>query len=251
MIKELWKPLEWTVNSKGEPMAMCPSHYYTIVKDGEKHTVRRIRYQDRHKDDCTGFASTDDAKKFAQDDYEAKMAKWLNTDWSKKAVTPYVRKVFADWARTDPLTDTVNWFKAAKPEPTIEDECVQQGVMFEEMYELLDALRLSESDAGRGLKHLAYLFKTKQPYAIKLFANLTHEQRIERLDAMCDIVVTAAGSSYTSKDDFIGALTEVNASNWSKFENGKAVTDENGKIIKGSGYFKPELDKFVGGSDEG
>ena len=77
MIKELWKPLEWTVNSKGEPMAVCPSHYYTIVKDGEKYTVRRIRYQDSHKDDCTGFASIDDAKKFAQDDYEAKMAKWI------------------------------------------------------------------------------------------------------------------------------------------------------------------------------
>ena len=80
MIKELWKPLEWTVNSKGEPMAMCPSHYYTIVKDGEKYTVRRIRYQDSHKDDCTGFASIDDAKRFAQGDYEKKMAKWLNTE---------------------------------------------------------------------------------------------------------------------------------------------------------------------------
>lgn len=83
MIKELLKPLEWTVNSKGEPMAMCPSHYYTIIQVSGKYIVKRIRYQDSHRDDCTGFASIDDAKKFAQDDYETKMAKWLNPDWSK------------------------------------------------------------------------------------------------------------------------------------------------------------------------
>lgn len=80
MIKEILKPLEWTVNSKGEPIARAPSHYYTIVKDSEKCTVRRIRYQDNHKDDCTGFASIDDAKKFAQYDYETKMSKWIKLD---------------------------------------------------------------------------------------------------------------------------------------------------------------------------
>lgn len=253
MIKELLKPLEWQGKKPAEgesyrALAVSPVTRYVITDDGRKVKVIYHNFtEDEPAKTKPGFSSVAEAKDWVQGEhYPSKMAKWFEPDWSERAVTPYVRKVFAKWARTDPLTDTVNWFKVAKPEPTIEDECVQQGVMFEEMYELLDALGLSESDAGRGLKHLAYLFKTKQPYAIKLLSNLTHEQRIERLDAMCDIVVTAAGSSYTSKDDFIGALTEVNASNWSKFENGKAVTDDNGKIIKGSGYFKPELDKFVG-----
>lgn len=236
MIKELLKPLEWQGKKPAEgesyrALAVSPVTRYVITDDGRKVKVIYHNFtEDEPAKTKPGFSSVAEAKDWVQGEhYPGKMAKWL---------------------KPDPLTDTVNWFKEAKPEPTIECECVQQGVMFEEMYELLDALGLSESDAGRGLKHLAYLFKTKQRYAILLLASLTNEQRIERLDAMCDIVVTAAGSSYTSKDDFIGALKEVNASNWSKFENGKAVTDENGKIIKGSGYFKPELDRFVGGSDE-
>lgn len=245
MIKELWKPLEWTVNSKGEPMAICPSHYYTIVKDGEKYTVRRIRYQDSHKDDCTGFASIDDAKKFAQDDYEAKMTKWLNPDWSKKAVTPYVREVFADWARTDPLTDTVNWFKVAKPKPTAKDVCVQIGCHYEEVSEFDSAIRNNCEDNAYNSE---YYKRTKDCEEAKL--KLSRVNSVEVLDALADQIVTAVGVAYMMGFDIIGALKEVNASNWSKFENGKAVTDENGKIIKGSGYFKPELDRFVGGSDE-
>lgn len=236
MIKELLKPLEWQGKKPAEgesyrALAVSPVTRYVITDDGRKVKVIYHNFtEDEPAKTKSGFSSVAEAKDWVQGEhYPSKMANWLEPDL---------------------IADIEGWFKAAKPEPTIEDECVQQGVMFEEMYELLDALGLSESDAGRGLKHLAYLFKTKQPYAIKLLSNLTHEQRIERLDAMCDIVVTAAGSSYTSKDDFISALTEVNASNWSKFENGKAVTDENGKIVKGSGYFKPELDRFVGGYDD-
>ena len=45
--------------------------------------------------------------------------------------------------------------------------------------------------------------------------------------------------------DIIGALNEVNNSNWSKFENGKAIFDGNGKIKKGTNYFKPNLIKFI------
>ena len=42
-----------------------------------------------------------------------------------------------------------------------------------------------------------------------------------------------------------GALKEVNDSNHSKFENGKAVFNEQGKITKGKNYSPPELGKFI------
>jgi hypothetical protein len=41
--------------------------------------------------------------------------------------------------------------------------------------------------------------------------------------------------------DIVGALREVNRSNYSKFVNGRAVFDENGKIKKGADYSKPDL----------
>lgn len=45
--------------------------------------------------------------------------------------------------------------------------------------------------------------------------------------------------------DIVGALQEVNRSNWSKFENGEPIFDENGKIKKGPNYRPPDLSKFV------
>lgn len=41
------------------------------------------------------------------------------------------------------------------------------------------------------------------------------------------------------------ALDVVNDSNWSKFVNGKAVFNDQGKIAKGSGYFKPDLSNVL------
>jgi len=67
------------------------------------------------------------------------------------------------------------------------------------------------------------------------------------LDALCDQVVTATGVAQYAGMNFDGALTEVNKSNWSKFdEAGNPIIDPNGKILKGPNYFKPELKKFTG-----
>ena len=39
---------------------------------------------------------------------------------------------------------------------------------------------------------------------------------------------------------------EIHASNMSKAdENGKAILREDGKILKGPGYFKPNIEKFL------
>ena len=46
--------------------------------------------------------------------------------------------------------------------------------------------------------------------------------------------------------DFARALIDE----YEHYVDGKAVTDENGKIIKGSDYFKPQLEKYSGGSDD-
>ena len=62
---------------------------------------------------------------------------------------------------------------------------------------------------------------------------------------MCDQIVTAIGVGYMLDFDMVGALTEVNSSNWSKFEDGEPIFDENGKIAKGKDYFKPELAKYI------
>lgn len=69
--------------------------------------------------------------------------------------------------------------------------------------------------------------------------------QIELLDALCDQIVTAIGVAHMFGFDIQGALQEVANSNDSKFEDGKPVFNEHGKIAKGKNYFKPELAKFI------
>jgi predicted HAD superfamily Cof-like phosphohydrolase len=68
---------------------------------------------------------------------------------------------------------------------------------------------------------------------------------IELLDSLADQIVTAIGVAHMMGFDILGALQEVNRSNFSKFEDGKAVFDENGKIRKGKDYTPPNLESFV------
>ena len=46
-------------------------------------------------------------------------------------------------------------------------------------------------------------------------------------------------------DIFVKAFEEVHKSNMSKLENGKPIFREDGKILKGKNYFRPNLKQFV------
>lgn len=228
MIKELLKPLEWQGKKPAEgesyrALAVSPVTRYVITDDGRKVKVIYHNFtEDEPAKTKPGFSSVAEAKDWVQGEhYPRKMSKWLNPD---------------------PLTDTVSWFKVAKPEPTDKDKTTQLACVFEEVAELAFAVGLSS--AGDKLLAVSYELKTLSHEQAELFVEKVNN--IETLDATTDTKVTLVGFEYMMGYNGNGALTEVNASNWSKFENGKAVTDENGKIIKGEGYFKPELDKFVG-----
>ena len=47
--------------------------------------------------------------------------------------------------------------------------------------------------------------------------------------------------------DFEACLAEVNRSNYTKFENGKPVYGEYGKLAKGKDYTPPNLEEIVNG----
>lgn len=142
---------------------------------------------------------------------------------------------------TDTLQQKLDWFAAAKPEPTLEDACTQIGCAFEEMGELADALNLTA--LAYRLKEYANDFKRKVGYALQATKYADQEAL---LDATRDIDVTVAGIDYMYGADSIGAAREVSRANYSKFEGGKPVTDANGKIKKGRDYRAPELRPFVG-----
>lgn len=131
------------------------------------------------------------------------------------------------------------WFKKAVPNPTDKNRAVQYGCHLEEITEMLDEVLQVNQDATDLLQDEANWFKTK------FDGNPTIRDKEEFLDSLCDQIVTAVGVAYMNGFDIVGALQEVNSSNWSKFENGEPIFDENGKIKKGPNYRPPDLSKFV------
>jgi hypothetical protein len=80
------------------------------------------------------------------------------------------------------------------------------------------------------------------PEALEALTRLGILTAIQALDSLADQIVTAVGVGVCAKMDMNAAVTEVNESNWSKFNyKGYPEFDEHGKIKKGERYRKPAL----------
>lgn len=141
----------------------------------------------------------------------------------------------------DLIAEILEWFNVAVPKPTLENQMMQWGCHCEEIKEMFHAVKLYGEESGVHETRFKIKFK---PYFDKL-AGLSKKERIDVLDALCDQIVTACGVGYMMGMDIRGALAEVSRSNNSKFEKGRPVFNEAGKIVKGKDYCKPDLEKFV------
>ena len=128
---------------------------------------------------------------------------------------------------------------------------MQIGCHFEESAEMQEAL-MRGTHLRNHITIYANKFKIKEQTAVRTveFVKESQNRSIELLDALCDQIVTAIGVGYMMGFDMAGALDEVNKSNWSKFKDGVPVFDENGKIAKADGYFKPDLANFLNSNKE-
>ena len=68
----------------------------------------------------------------------------------------------------------------------------------------------------------------------------------EVADALTDILYVTYGAGHAYGINLDKCFEEVQNSNMSKLgSDGKPIYNENGKVMKGPNYFKPELSKFV------
>ena len=68
----------------------------------------------------------------------------------------------------------------------------------------------------------------------------------EVADALTDILYVTYGAGHAFGIDLDKCFDEVQQSNMSKLgEDGKPIYNENGKVMKGPNYFKPDLSKFI------
>ena len=75
---------------------------------------------------------------------------------------------------------------------------------------------------------------------------MDNKNLLEVADALTDILYVTYGAGHAFGIDLDKCFDEVQNSNMSKLdENGKPIYNENGKVMKGPNYFKPDLSKFV------
>ena len=69
---------------------------------------------------------------------------------------------------------------------------------------------------------------------------------IEVADALTDILYVTYGAGHSFGVNLDKCFEEVQRSNMSKLGNdGKPIYNEDGKVMKGPKYFKPDLKKFI------
>tara|TARA_B100000424_G_scaffold200857_1_gene158009 strand:+ start:1206 stop:1679 length:474 start_codon:yes stop_codon:yes gene_type:complete len=70
---------------------------------------------------------------------------------------------------------------------------------------------------------------------------------IQIADALTDLLYVVYGAGHAFGLDLDECFQEVHASNMSKLgENGRPIHREDGKVMKGPGYFEPDLESILG-----
>jgi len=80
----------------------------------------------------------------------------------------------------------------------------------------------------------------------ELIEAMKNRDLLEVADALTDILYVTYGAGHALGIDLDKCFDEVQNSNMSKLDtNGKPIYNEVGKVMKGPGYFKPDLKKFI------
>ena len=75
---------------------------------------------------------------------------------------------------------------------------------------------------------------------------MKNKNLLEVADALTDLLYVTYGAGHAFGIDLDKCFDEVQNSNMSKLDdNGKAIYNEYGKVLKGPNYFKPNLNKFI------
>lgn len=75
---------------------------------------------------------------------------------------------------------------------------------------------------------------------------LANEDQVEVADALTDLLYVVYGAGHAFGLDLDMCFAEVHASNMSKLgDDGRPIYREDGKVLKGPRYFKPDLRKVL------
>ena len=80
----------------------------------------------------------------------------------------------------------------------------------------------------------------------ELVEAIANKDMVEIADALTDILYVVYAAGHTFGIDLDECFTEVHASNMSKLgEDGAPIKADNGKVMKGPGFFAPDLESIL------
>ena len=80
----------------------------------------------------------------------------------------------------------------------------------------------------------------------ELIEAMNKKDLVEVADALTDILYVTYGAGHAFGINLDDCFEEVQNSNMSKLDiNGKPIYNDEGKVMKGPNYFKPDLSKFI------
>lgn len=210
------KPIDWTFDG-GTWCARVMGLQLAVVGDADGTYTASMTADGKRPELQKGFASPLAARDYC-----------VNTMLARE----YTR-YFDEVPAASPTASIRDWFAAVASAPAADNVRVQAACVVEEMGELIEACDIPFG----GLFDLASRLRLDE---VRL-----NPAPVPTLDALCDVIVTCVGLGYMLGYDVEQALVEVNRSNFTKFEDGKPVFDEAGKVKKGKNYEAPDLGRFV------
>jgi len=127
------------------------------------------------------------------------------------------------------------------------------GLMLEELRETLACVAAGQVDHGNA-PQLEALIGLMNVVGAKFKSGLhmgdvARADRAELLDGMIDTAVVSFGAAISISNNAAGAWREVMRANFSKFPDGVALRDANGKIMKPAGWTGPDLLEYISTDD--
>lgn len=148
--------------------------------------------------------------------------------------------------KKDTVESVYQWFEKARPHADSDTLMVQTGVHFEEIGEMLDEMEGQCPTSIRTIRHLKMSVNQMAHYLKHGHIKFMVKNDVAFLDSLGDQFVTGVGIGQALKYDIVNAYSEIDRSNWSKFDkDGNPIFHPNGKIDKAPGYTPPELGKYI------
>lgn len=120
--------------------------------------------------------------------------------------------------------------------------------LFEKVQEFHDAFKLNESQNYKANPHCCTLrFELMREENREYLSGCAANDDVEIADALGDQLYVLLGTiiSHGLQGKIEEVFHEIHRSNMSKLENGEPIYHENGKVKKGSGYFRPNIKKIL------